>query len=188
MRRIASIFIICTLLTTCQIGTARVYFEANGGGNFDYIALDLGVPLKNLPKPTKFGYTFDTWCYDQALTQPVQEGDIPTMGETTIYAKYSLNKETLSQSEVIAFNTTYQSNITLSQYTYRIIEAESSFTTISVNGQGVPITGIQLQDSLGQNIEGKLNATTWVADEPVAKGDYLLTITSFRGDCTITIN
>lgn len=66
-----------------------VSFECNGGTGVKSITLPLGDKLKTAPTPTRDGYAFEGWFFDEDLQSPYSEEFVPTKS-LTLYAKWSL--------------------------------------------------------------------------------------------------
>lgn len=79
----------CNLLTS----SLKVELKSNIGENLPVVLFNLGeAPL--LSNPTKYGYNFENWYTDQALTQVYVSQ--PLYSNLTLYAKYSLQKFTVT--------------------------------------------------------------------------------------------
>ena len=92
---------------SCPMKAYTIHYNTNGGNKIDDTHDGLGNPKESsLPSPTKNGYTFAGWYYDEKLTNKVEAKTIYDVkmspkygsdgcdygGETTIYAKWT--KET----------------------------------------------------------------------------------------------
>lgn len=63
--------------------------------NTDIQALDNMSELPDLPTPTKEGYNFTGWYYDQGFTSKANKGD-ELLKDVTLYAKWDIRKYTIS--------------------------------------------------------------------------------------------
>lgn len=92
---------------SCPMKAYTIHYNTNGGNKIDDTHYGLSNPKESsLPSPTKNGYTFAGWYYDEKLTNKVEAKTIYDVkmspkygsdgcdygGETTIYAKWT--KET----------------------------------------------------------------------------------------------
>ena len=89
---------------SCPMKAYTIHYNTNGGNKIDDTHYGLGNPKESsLPSPTKNGYTFAGWYYDEKLTNKVEAKTIYDVkmspkygsdgcnygGETTIYAKWT---------------------------------------------------------------------------------------------------
>lgn len=75
--------------------TVTVNFEVNGGEPIEALVLDGNQILSGqLPTPVKTGYAFAGWFYDAEFTSAFDIQAI-LLGETTLYAKWTINHPTL---------------------------------------------------------------------------------------------
>lgn len=73
-----------------EVQKYNIIFTTNGGTLSSRVLSDVAVGedvSAKLPKPTKNGYSFDTWCTDEALTK-VFDGIMPN-NELILYARYT---------------------------------------------------------------------------------------------------
>jgi uncharacterized repeat protein (TIGR02543 family) len=76
--------------------TFTVTFEANGGSSVDRQTVVEGDTVKRPSTPTKVGYTFVEWCSDAACTTPWDFTNGKVTGDTTLYARWSINRYTVT--------------------------------------------------------------------------------------------
>lgn len=82
-----------TTPSTKPSNNANVKFDVDGKTDvYDEIKDTSSVSYTDLPIPEKEGYKFDGWYLDEEMTQKV-EGDIEITDDTTLYAKFSEEKE-----------------------------------------------------------------------------------------------
>ena len=89
---------------SCPMKAYTIHYNTNGGNKIDDTHYGLSNPKESsLPSPTKNGYTFTGWYYDEKLTKKVEAKTIYDVkmspkygsdgcdygGETTIYAKWT---------------------------------------------------------------------------------------------------
>lgn len=76
-------------------GAKSVYIQSNT--NLDSLIVEkiTGYAYSMPETPTRNGYTFAGWYYDETLTQPYTSGDTIT-GDTLFYAKWTLNTYTVT--------------------------------------------------------------------------------------------
>ena len=68
-----------------------ITYNTNGGNEIDPVTLEEGS-LIVLPTPTKEGYTFINWCYDEELKIEVDK-EMTLTDNLTIYASWQKNIE-----------------------------------------------------------------------------------------------
>ena len=73
-----------------------VSFETDGGSTVEAVIVTKNDALAIPETPTKGGYTFEGWYFDEALTQPVDFSSFVVEGNVTLYAKWSLNSYTVN--------------------------------------------------------------------------------------------
>ena len=78
-----------------NINSYTFTFNSNEGSLVSNITQDYGTPLSEPSAPTKIGYTFEGWYYDQELTQIYIFTTMPAE-DMTLYAKWSINQYTIS--------------------------------------------------------------------------------------------
>ena len=76
-----------TLVTTSRISNCTISFEANGGTRTSPMTVAYNSYINNLPTPTKDGYTFDGWYYDQYFNRMFNFNNRITES-MTLYAKW----------------------------------------------------------------------------------------------------
>ena len=76
-----------TIYAKWGLNQAVVSFETNGGNDILPVALNHGANLSNLPIPTRTGYSFLGWFYDQTLVDNVNNTDL-LFEDIMIYAKW----------------------------------------------------------------------------------------------------
>ncbi|MDD4843288.1 MAG: S-layer homology domain-containing protein, partial [Anaerotignum sp.] len=78
--------------------TRTLTFDTNGGSDISSVSKINGtaVDLKDY-KPTREGYTFAGWYFDEALTKKVS--NITLTASTTVYAKWTEGKELIEETE-----------------------------------------------------------------------------------------
>ena len=64
-----------------------ITFEVNGGSAVAPMEARFGARIKEPSAPSRYGYTFDGWYADEALTEEYEFTTMP-MGGTTVYAKW----------------------------------------------------------------------------------------------------
>ena len=118
---------------SCPMKSYTIHYNTNGGNKIDDTHYGLSNPKESsLPSPTKNGYTFIGWYYDEKLTKKVEAKtiyDVKTSpkygsdgcnygGETTIYAKWTKDTSKMCVSsncyktiKIVTFNTNGGSKI-----------------------------------------------------------------------------
>jgi uncharacterized repeat protein (TIGR02543 family) len=76
--------------------TFTVTFDVNGGSAVDRQTVVEGDTVKKPSTPTKVGYTFVEWCSDAACTAPWDFTNGKVTGDTTLYARWSINRYTVT--------------------------------------------------------------------------------------------
>lgn len=66
-----------------------IQFESNGGSDINTITKLEGDTIGDLLKPSKDGYVFNGWYYDNELNNAVESTDIVPVGGMTLYAKWT---------------------------------------------------------------------------------------------------
>lgn len=88
---IATVILITVLFGCTAEERYTVSFESNGGSYERPIRVYADTEEMVLPTPTKTGYNFDGWFYDEALSASVDLKKIPTEN-VTFYARWSLKR------------------------------------------------------------------------------------------------
>lgn len=118
---------------SCPMKAYTIHYNTNGGNKIDDTHYGLGNPKESsLPSPTKNGYTFAGWYYDEKLTNKVEAKTIYDVkmspkygsdgcdygGETTIYAKWTKDTSKMcvisncyKTIKIVTFNTNGGSKI-----------------------------------------------------------------------------
>lgn len=77
-----------TLVTTAKISNCTISFESNGGTRSSSITVAYNSYVNSLPTPTRDGYTFDGWYYDQYFNRMFNFNNRITQN-MTLYAKWT---------------------------------------------------------------------------------------------------
>lgn len=84
-----------TVYAKWNINSYTLTFNTNGGSAIAPITQDYNTPISAPTEPTKTGHTFAGWFADTDLTIPFVFSMMPA-GNTTIYAKWTINSYTIS--------------------------------------------------------------------------------------------
>ena len=104
-----------------------VKFETNGGGKVTDKSVARNTKISRFPTPYKEGFIFLGWCYDEALTEPVESDDVVTKS-MTLYASY------LEQSPLEVFETVHFASAENvgKDFTIKVISTDGSMTADDV--------------------------------------------------------
>lgn len=98
MRKLVSIMFLMFMLFSLAActGTEKITitFNSNGGSELEDLVIDADTSDLNLPEPTKDGYVFDGWFFDEGLTEPFAIAGLLTNQNPTLYAKWIDDEET----------------------------------------------------------------------------------------------
>ena len=88
-----------------EVAKSRVYFRDSLAEDFDSSLIsentfDEGDVDWSTAVPTKDGYTFAGWAYNQDGSEPVAAGTVLPVGDVTLWAQWTKNPETLGQSHI----------------------------------------------------------------------------------------
>src|SRR5690554_1373547 len=79
--------------TGCDKNKLNIHFETNGGREIAPLATD-GKSVVDLPKPTREGYIFEGWFYDNYTFREEFTNsslvDTPIKKDVTVYAKWRI--------------------------------------------------------------------------------------------------
>ncbi|MGI6701866.1 MAG: InlB B-repeat-containing protein [Christensenellales bacterium] len=84
-----------TIYAIWEINIYEVVFNSNGGDGVASQNIEYNSLVARPDNPTKTGYTFYCWCYDESLTEEV-DFDAPVEGDMTLYARWTPNEYTLT--------------------------------------------------------------------------------------------
>lgn len=95
-------FIISTLLLGCQRPLTKDYFlsfETNGGNVIDDVIIENGQNITSLTEPTKQGFSFDGWFFDNNIFENKVDTEVPLTADTKLYAKWIENPKIIINLE-----------------------------------------------------------------------------------------
>ena len=81
---------------TVKIKTYNVTFDTNNGSENTTQIIEHGKNVTKPTDPTETGYTFAGWYTDKACTEAWDFEEDPVTAETTLYAKWTINKYTVT--------------------------------------------------------------------------------------------
>jgi uncharacterized repeat protein (TIGR02543 family) len=150
------LIILCSaiFLASCTNGLQlQVFFESNGGSEVSPIATD-GSSLVNIPSnPTKEGYTFEGWFWDNGIFENPLTVDslseIPISNDMTVYAKWGINTYSIEYN--IQFNNALYNDDFPLESTDKVIQIVSSlYNSALLTAQGkVYVWGYNNDGQLG---------------------------------------
>jgi uncharacterized repeat protein (TIGR02543 family) len=133
-----------TLYAKWTINSYTVTFNSNGGSTVGSVTANYNTTITKPTDPTKTGYTFAGWYKNSALTTAWNFSTDKVTAATTLYAKWTINKYTLSvSSNNTSYGTVtgagtydYNSSATLKatpKAGYRFVRWLEGTTTVSTN-------------------------------------------------------
>jgi uncharacterized repeat protein (TIGR02543 family) len=97
MRKIVSMMFFMVMLFSLAACTGTeqitITFNSNGGSEIEDLVIDADTADLNLPEPTREGYIFDGWFFDEDLTNPFAIAGLLTNQNPTLYAKWTEEDE-----------------------------------------------------------------------------------------------
>lgn len=97
MRKLVSIIFLMFMLFSLAACTGTeeitITFNSNGGSEIEDLVIDADTSNINLPEPTRDGYVFDGWFFDEGLTDPFAIAGLLTNQSPTLYAKWIEDEE-----------------------------------------------------------------------------------------------
>lgn len=155
-----------TLYAQWKRNDYNVYFDAAGGTSVEYQTVlyeDQAVKPQN---PEKTGYTFSGWFEDSTLTDEWNFASDSVMDETTLYAKWTANPQT------IQFDT----------------DGGSAVSDLTVD-YDAEITQPADPTKAGHTFKGwQFESAVWDFDKDVVKGDMTLTAKWEINEYTLSFN
>ena len=94
------IFAACDKVSAQESNEISISFNSMGGSSVQAITIEKGKPISLPTAPTKEGYVFDGWYYDENYSTAYKVSDTFT-SNTTLYAKWNENKKQFTN---IVFN------------------------------------------------------------------------------------
>ncbi|MHC0037605.1 InlB B-repeat-containing protein [Pseudoneobacillus sp. C159] len=85
-----------TIYAKWNINQYTVNFDSNGGSPVAPITANYNTTIAQPPQPTKIGYTFNGWFKETGFITEWNFASDKVTGNTTLYAKWTINKHTVS--------------------------------------------------------------------------------------------
>lgn len=198
----------CSGTLSCSLCTCTIQFETWGGSTINDIYYQAGDQLdpNNFREPSKTGYKFLNWCYDEDLERAISFPMFAAIGTYTYYAKYEIDTTYFTDTSLIQWSNTNSETVigdySASYKTCILFEKTNmkyAFNKIVIEpitdtpGQGFLCSSFVVYDENGKPVEDvNSDTSTFEPESPSSQLDtfsYVLVITPSRGgDFRVTIS